>query len=55
MLFVYARYLFYSDNSKTPRDLPKIVRSYMDGSNRQDLKLGKIISPTSLGVDIASR
>ena len=48
-------YLFFSDNNKTPRDLPKIVRSYMDGSNRQNLKLGKIVSPTSLTVDIAAR
>ena len=49
------RYLFYADNGRKPNKLPKIVRAFMDGSSVTDLKLGKMVAPSSITVDIITR
>lgn len=45
-------YLFFTDLGNTgPGNNPRIERAYMDGSNRFDLKLKKILNPVGLTVD----
>jgi hypothetical protein len=47
--------MFYTDYGRKPRLLPRIVRAFMDGSAILDLKLGKILAPSSISLDIAAR
>ena len=47
-----TRYLFFADlGNSGPGNDPRIERTYMDGSNRFDLKLSKILNPRGLTVD----
>ena len=47
-----TRYLFFADlGNSGPGNDPRIERTYMDGSNRFDLKLNKILNPRGLTVD----
>ncbi|XP_053385857.1 low-density lipoprotein receptor-related protein 2-like [Mercenaria mercenaria] len=48
-------YMFYTDYGRKPRLLPRIVRTFMDGSSILDLKLGKLVSPSSISVDNVAR
>ncbi|KAL4217440.1 Low-density lipoprotein receptor-related protein 2 [Mactra antiquata] len=48
-------YMFYADYGRKPRLLPRIVRAQMDGSAQFDLKLGKLLLPSSISVDAVAR
>lgn len=51
--FIFVNsYLFFADlGNSSPGNVPRIERTFMDGSNRWNLKITKILNPQGLTVD----
>ncbi|XP_052813493.1 low-density lipoprotein receptor-related protein 2-like [Mya arenaria] len=48
-------YLFYSDYGQSPKIQPRIVRTFMDGSRRFDIKIGRVLSVITISIDVAAK
>lgn len=55
-MIVFYSYMFFADNGNTsPGNEPRIERAFMDGSNRWNLKLTKVLNPRGITLDPLNR